>query len=288
MSKIGVAVPTKDRSGLLRETLICLKEQTASDFEVLVLDNASSDDTPQVFETTVGSDRRFRYQRQPSPVPVLRNFLDALAAVDSPYFLWRADDDLSAPDYLEKLARRLDAEPQADLAISPFKRWHSDTGQTTFMPLPDYPSADPVDRAIHLLRNKRPTWIYGMWRRERLIANVGRVGKRYTQAWAWDHLQMMPSVLAGRVAIEQDTWFVQRIMGRGAYELATGPRLEARLLYADVSNDLLSDIPVPPARLPELRAAMEFHFDDRVGPLKRLKRRRVKERLLAAIGLKRH
>lgn len=182
MSKIGVAVPTKDRSGLLRETLVCLRDQTATDFEVLVLDNASSDDTPQVYRDIVGDDPRFRYRKQTAPVPVLRNFLDALAAMQTPYFLWRADDDLSAPDYLERLSLRLDDEPQADLAISPFKRWHSDTGETTHMPLPDYPGADTVDRAIHLLRNKRPTWIYGMWRRDRLLANLARVGNRYTQA----------------------------------------------------------------------------------------------------------
>lgn len=288
MPRIGVAIPTKNRADLLRETLICLKDQTAAAFEVLVLDNDSTDATPQVFAETVGDDPRFRYSKQDSGVPMLRNFLDAMEAMPADYFMWRADDDLSAPNYIERLAQALDAAPEADLAISALRRWHTETDEVKLIPMPDFPAGDAIDRTVHLLRNKRPTWIYGLWRRPALVHNLARVGDRYPYAWAWDHLLMMPSVLAGRVTIAQDTWFVQRIMGRGAYELANRERLAARQLYARICADLLADIDVPPARLPALQAALEFHLDDRVGPLKKLRRRVLKERLLATLGLRRH
>src|SRR6187549_3849177 len=47
---VSVIIPTRNRSGMLREALMALAEQTlpASAFEVLVMDNCSTDETPQM------------------------------------------------------------------------------------------------------------------------------------------------------------------------------------------------------------------------------------------------
>lgn len=288
MPRVGVGVPTRNRSELLGEALVCLRDQTERDFEVLVLDNASTDATPDVFRDIVGDDPRFRYRRQDDAVPALTNFHDALHGVSAEYFLWRADDDLSAQNYLERLADCLDANETADLAVSPLKRWLAETGETQTVPLPEFPAGDAVDRAVFLLRNKKPTWIYGLWRRSALLRNMERIGDRYPFAWASDHLQLMPSVLAGRVAAQHDTWFLQRILGPGFYQLDTSERLAARAAYAEICRDLLQDIDIPEHRLAEVHQALEFHLDARVGPLRRLKRRLIKERILAVLGLRRH
>src|SRR6185295_16908828 len=47
---VSVIIPTRNRSGMLREALLALAEQTlaASAFEVIVVDNCSTDGTPQM------------------------------------------------------------------------------------------------------------------------------------------------------------------------------------------------------------------------------------------------
>lgn len=285
MPKIAVAVPTYNRSALLRETLVCLRDQTHDDFVVTVLDNGSPDDTAAVFQATVGGDPRFTYRLQSPAVPVMQNFMDGLHGATADYFMWRADDDLSAPNYLASLADQLDRDPDSDLAVSPVQRWTAQTNATRTIDLPPFPGDSMTDRAIHLLRHARPTWIYGLWRRTALLRNFAVIGDRYPYLWASDHMLMAPSVLAGRISLAQDTLFTQRILGSGSYMLGTADQLQARARYAAICDDIMTGIDIPPDRAAAFRAALAFHLDDRVGPLRRLQRRLFKEKLRRMLGL---
>lgn len=287
MSRVGVGVPTRNRSALLRKALICLRDQTERDIEVLVLDNASTDDTPQAFQDVVGDDPRFRYRRQDSMVPMVKNFLDAFEGVSGDYFLWRADDDLSALNYIECLADQLDTDRHADLAVAPFKTWYAETDKTEVNELAGFPEGDAIDRAVFLLRCKQPTWFYGLWRRSALRTNLAPIGTRYPYTWGWDHVPMAPAKLAGRVTARRDTWFLQAYYGPGSYVLNTADRLAARTAYAAICDDLVAKMDISKDRLPEVRAALRYNVDRCIGPLRRLQRRLLKERVLAALGLKR-
>ncbi len=282
MAKIGVGVPTYNRSSYLRETLQCLRDQISADFCVVVMDNASTDDTGAVFDEIVGDDHRFTYARQPHHCPVLENFDASLKALSTEYFLWRADDDLSAPNYLSELAAGLDANPEADLAISPFRKRKGNTERA--FELPRMVEGTSIDRAIFLLRNSRPTWVYGMWRRDALLSNMERMQGRYNYIWASDHAQMLPSVLAGRVTARYDTWFLQRIIGQASYHLAPSDQLNARHQYEEFAQSIIRELDIPVDKRSQLIAALNFHLDDRVGPLWRLRRRLVKQRLKQAFG----
>ena len=58
---VTVAIPTFNRSQLLKKSLQSVLAQTHADLEVLVLDNASVDDTPTVVKAL--SDPRVKYLR---------------------------------------------------------------------------------------------------------------------------------------------------------------------------------------------------------------------------------
>jgi glycosyltransferase involved in cell wall biosynthesis len=102
MPDVSVVIPTRNRSGLLAVTLRSALAQRGIGFEVIVVDEASSDDTQAV----IGSfnDPRIRVIRHDTPqgVSVARN-----RGIDEARGAWLAfldDDDLWAPD---KLARQL-------------------------------------------------------------------------------------------------------------------------------------------------------------------------------------
>lgn len=59
---ISVVIPTYNRCESLRRCLISLKSQTLKNFEVVVVDDGSADDTKGVFDSV--KDGRFRYIRQ--------------------------------------------------------------------------------------------------------------------------------------------------------------------------------------------------------------------------------
>lgn len=283
MTKIGVGVPTYNRSAYLRETLLCLKAQENADFSVVVMDNASTDNTATVFQEIVGADKRFSYNRQAINRSALENFNACLEALDTPYFLWRADDDLSDNNYLAALAESLNLDDKADLAVPNLIRVVDGRKSEFFLPEPIVGS--PVDRAMLLLRNCRPTWVYGMWRREALVQNTVRVKSRYTYAWASDHALMLPTILAGRVALNPDTRFIQRILGDGSYRLQPMDQLKARRQFAAYAQHIIADLDIPTAQVTDFRAALEFHLNDRVGPLWRLRRRALKQWLRRLLAL---
>src|SRR5690606_4429046 len=106
--KVSVAVPTYNGSEFIEESLECLRGQTLHDIEVVMLDNASTDGTGDICARFAAQDSRFRYIRNPTTVSVSDNFKKAMGLTSSPYFMWRADDDLSAPDFIERLAKCLD------------------------------------------------------------------------------------------------------------------------------------------------------------------------------------
>ena len=104
MPDISVVVPTRNRSGLLALTLRSALAQREVDFEIIVVDEASSDDTQAVIRGF--KDPRIRVIRHESPqgVSVARN-----RGIDEAQGAWLAfldDDDLWAPD---KLARQISA-----------------------------------------------------------------------------------------------------------------------------------------------------------------------------------
>ena len=110
-------------------SLACLARQTFRDFEVLIFDNASTDATAEIAAAWVARDPQFHYLRQPNNVGALANFRDVLLAAKSPWFMWRADDDLSADDYIETLHSLATSSPGCRLAVSTIRSCDLDGGR---------------------------------------------------------------------------------------------------------------------------------------------------------------
>lgn len=113
---VAVVVPTYNRVHLLQATLRSVLEQSLTDFELLVLDDGSTDDTRAV----VGAigDPRIRYERvaHTARLSRLRNLGVRLARADLVAFL--DHDDLWAPEKLERQLALLDAHPECGLCAT--------------------------------------------------------------------------------------------------------------------------------------------------------------------------
>jgi glycosyltransferase involved in cell wall biosynthesis len=109
VNRVGVVIPTRDRSGLLRATLHSALAQVDVDLEVVVVDDCSVDDT-QVLLGTV-RDPRVRVIRHDLPRGVAAARNAGRRAITAPWVALLDDDDLWAPD---KLARQVAAAEAAD------------------------------------------------------------------------------------------------------------------------------------------------------------------------------
>lgn len=97
---LTIFVVTYNRANYLKLTLQSIIEQTYRDFCLVVLDNASTDDTENLVKSF--EDNRLIYLRQKENVGGPNNINTALNIASTPYFIIFHDDDLMLPHLIEK------------------------------------------------------------------------------------------------------------------------------------------------------------------------------------------
>lgn len=107
---VTIGIPTYNRSGYLRQALQSALAQTYPNLEIIVSDNASTDDTPQVIAEY--TDPRIRFIRQPENLGMAGNWNACLRAATGEYFLLLSDDDLLVPTGIEALVSAYVTEGQ--------------------------------------------------------------------------------------------------------------------------------------------------------------------------------
>jgi len=150
----SVVVAAHNAARTLPATLRSVLAQTVDDFELIVVDDGSQDETESV--VAAAGDDRLRYVRQENHGPaVARNAGVALAA--APYVSLLDSDDLWLPHYLETMAATFAAEPGAALAFTDAwrlddttRRIHRRTIMSQQRP-PASPPADPQALLAELL-----------------------------------------------------------------------------------------------------------------------------------------
>jgi len=108
--RASVIIPTYNRANYLKEALHSVKAQTRLPFEVIVVDDGSTDQT----ETVVNNfDHEIRYlRRNHEGVAVARSA--GVAAAQGDILAWLDADDLWEPEFLETVTQRFANNPQID------------------------------------------------------------------------------------------------------------------------------------------------------------------------------
>jgi len=117
--KVSFVVPCYRYAHYLGNCLESILRQTFADFEVLVMDDCSPDQTPEVVRAFAGDDR-VRHVRNDVNLGLPGNFNRGLALARGEY-LWgiSADDALGSPLALERFVAGLDGHPQAAFVFGP-------------------------------------------------------------------------------------------------------------------------------------------------------------------------
>lgn len=111
--RVSVVVPTYQRAGFLSDVIGMLLTQTLGDIEVIVADDGSTDETPNVVRRF--ADPRLRYLRR-EHVGMPRILNEGFAAARGAYVMTCHDHDVYEPSLLEELAASLDRFPSAAYA----------------------------------------------------------------------------------------------------------------------------------------------------------------------------
>lgn len=114
--RVSIGMPVYNGAKYIKEAIESILNQTFTDFELIISDNASTDNTKEICNKYGEQDKRIRYIRKAENIGAIENFKYVLENANGEYFMWHAHDDkLSSPLYLSKLLIAID--PNYDVAI---------------------------------------------------------------------------------------------------------------------------------------------------------------------------
>lgn len=135
MPKITVAMPAHNAAPYINEAVDSILGQTCRDFELLVVDDGSTDDTARRVEAC--TDARVRLIRLGTNQgrAAARNV--ALEQARGAYLAWMDADDIAVPRRLEKQAAFLEAHPDVDVCGGWLQYFHQSTALERFPAAPE-------------------------------------------------------------------------------------------------------------------------------------------------------
>jgi glycosyltransferase involved in cell wall biosynthesis len=165
LPRLSLGLPVYNGERYLAESLDALLAQSFTDFELIISDNGSTDQTGAIARQYESTDHRVRYvhHRRNRGSSFNHNFVIEQARGE--FFKWVSDDDLYAPDLLQRCIDALDSRPEIALAHA-WTAFIDDAGQITDKV--DYPLTtdvpDVVERFRSVLYTQGGDDIYGVIR----------------------------------------------------------------------------------------------------------------------------
>ncbi len=123
---VSIGLPTFNRAVTLTRAVDSLLAQKHQNFELIISDNASTDDTERICREYARTDGRIRYFRQEKNIGLVRQFGFLLSKARGDYFMQASDDDWWHPDFILRLKGVLDKHPEYGIAMSSLKQIHED------------------------------------------------------------------------------------------------------------------------------------------------------------------
>ncbi|GAB1543637.1 glycosyltransferase [Scytonema sp. NUACC21] len=141
--KVSVVVPAYNVSSYIEDTLRSLQQQSFKEFEVLIVDDGSTDNTAEIVKPYVKQDSRFQlWQKQNGGLSSARNH--GICHARGEYIALLDGDDVYHPDKLANHVARLDNNPEVGVVYSA-SRAIRDDGKPTFVRLSGKPVySDPL------------------------------------------------------------------------------------------------------------------------------------------------
>lgn len=120
--KISIIIPVYHVADIIEDTLKSIQNQTFENYEVLLIDDGSKDETAEVIERCIADDDRFHYVYKENQGPAAaRN--DGLKLAKGDFILFVDSDDLLAPNALTVMYQAAQSE-NADLVTGSTKRFN--------------------------------------------------------------------------------------------------------------------------------------------------------------------
>jgi len=128
MMKVSIAIPTYNRKEELRRLLNSIKESTFEDYEIIVVDDASTDGTEKMIEEEYPY---VKYIKHEEPTLVAKSRNDAIEASEGEYIFFIDDDNVVERNTIEELVKFIDFHDEVG-TVAPVTCYYSSPGKVMY------------------------------------------------------------------------------------------------------------------------------------------------------------
>jgi len=118
---VSIGMPVYNGSASISSAIASLLAQSFTFFELIISDNASTDNTREICENFAIKDSRIKYHRQLINQGQAPNFEFVLEQASGKFFMWAAHDDLWSVNYLFECVSYLSENISIDFVFPKFK-----------------------------------------------------------------------------------------------------------------------------------------------------------------------
>lgn len=115
---ISVVLPTYNGETYIRESVDSILVQTYQNFELIIVDDCSTDHTPEILEKLAECDRRIRVIHNQENQKLPKSLNIGFAEASGQFFTWTSDDNKYEREALEKMLDLLISEPETDIVYA--------------------------------------------------------------------------------------------------------------------------------------------------------------------------
>ncbi len=203
---VSIIIPTYNRAQLIQETLDSIVVQTYENWECLVIDDGSTDDTAQVLKAYSEKDGRIQYFQRPADKPKGANSCrnHGLSISKGTYVNWVDSDDLLDKNHLKAHVNRL-ANGNSDISVSKALTFH----QTTENILGEWSLITSEAPLVDEMIATRVMWITGsvLWKKTCVPATPFIEKLSSSQEWTFHLFQVIDGVKP--IFIETPTYYAR-------------------------------------------------------------------------------
>ncbi len=165
---VSIGLPVYNGARFINKAIDSILAQTYEDFELIIVDNDSTDDTVSICEEYAAKDGRIRIVRNEQNIGAAPNFNKVFGLATGKYFKWAAHDDWIEPEFLAKCVEILDTQSDVSLCHTSTRIYSEDEEV-----LEDYVDGidglndDPSKRFVSMMKDMRLVFpVFGVMRRE--------------------------------------------------------------------------------------------------------------------------
>jgi glycosyltransferase involved in cell wall biosynthesis len=120
--QVSIVLPTYNGSQFLEQSVQSCLAQTHSNWELIVVDDASTDETPEIVSLLVTRDPRVHAIRNETNRKLPGALNVGFGEVCGQYLTWTSDDNRYRPDAIARMVAYLDGHPKVDIVYTDYTR----------------------------------------------------------------------------------------------------------------------------------------------------------------------